>query len=221
MWLPPHYRWNDSRTWSGWPRPVESATVSTASQESESARPESSPKSGKGRPTRSRKEAQAARRRPLVPEDRKEAKRQSKAKAREASNREHHALVTGDEEHYPVQHRGADRRLVRDVVDSRHNVAEYFLPFALIAMLVPFAIQLFAPANFQALSVFFIVVMWGGIALVILDSFLLRAKIRKALTERFGTVPSGMVSYGILRSTNIRPWRMPKAKIKHGEEPRQ
>lgn len=195
--------------------------MSTSSQDSTSTHPESGASAKKGRPTRSRKEAQAARHRPLVPEDRKEAKRLSKAKAREASNREHHALVTGDEEHYPAQHSGPDRRLVRDVVDSRHNIAEYFMPFALIAMLFPFALQFFASAQFQVASVVFLVILWGGIALVVIDSFLLRKKLRAALNERFGIVPSGMVSYGILRSTNIRPWRMPKPKIKHGEAPRK
>ena len=174
----------------------------------------------KGRPTRSRKEAVAARRTPLVPKDRKEAKRRSKQKDRAAANREHQALLTGDEAHYPVQHRGADRRLVRDIVDSRHNVAEYFLPFALIAMLFPFAMQLIDPVKFQVVSIVFLVVLWAGILVVVIDTFLLRRKIRKVLTERFGVVPAGMVSYGLLRSTNIRPWRMPKPQIKHGEAPR-
>ena len=174
----------------------------------------------KGRPTRSRKEAVAARRTPLVPKDRKEAKRRSKQKDRAAANREHQALLTGDEAHYPVQHRGADRRLVRDIVDSRHNVAEYFLPFALIAMLFPFAMQLIDPVKFQLVSIVFLVVLWAGILVVVIDTFLLRRKIRKVLTERFGVVPAGMVSYGLLRSTNIRPWRMPKPQIKHGEAPR-
>ena len=174
----------------------------------------------KGRPTRSRKEAVAARRTPLVPKDRKEAKRRSKQKDRAAANREHQALLAGDEAHYPVQHRGADRRLVRDIVDSRHNVAEYFLPFALIAMLFPFAMQLIDPVKFQVVSIVFLVVLWAGILVVVIDTFLLRRKIRKVLTERFGVVPAGMVSYGLLRSTNIRPWRMPKPQIKHGEAPR-
>ncbi|MCG7442772.1 integral membrane protein [Mycobacteroides abscessus subsp. abscessus] len=174
----------------------------------------------KGRPTRSRKEAVAARRTPLVPKDRKEAKRRSKQKDRAAANREHQALLAGDEAHYPLQHRGADRRLVRDIVDSRHNVAEYFLPFALIAMLFPFAMQLIDPVKFQVVSIVFLVVLWAGILVVVIDTFLLRRKIRKVLTERFGVVPAGMVSYGLLRSTNIRPWRMPKPQIKHGEAPR-
>lgn len=174
----------------------------------------------KGRPTRSRKDAQAARRTPLVPKDRKEAKRRSKQKDRAAANREHQALLTGDEAHYPVQHRGADRRLVRDVVDSRHNVAEYFLPLALIAMLFPFVMQLIDPVKFQVVSIVFLAVLWAGIIVVVIDTFLVRRKIRKALMERFGVVPAGMVSYGLLRSTNIRPWRMPKPQIKHGEDPR-
>ena len=64
---------------------------------------------GKGRPTRSRKEAEEARRRPLVPTDRKLAKKQSKEKRAEAYARQQEALETGDERYLPVRDKGRPR----------------------------------------------------------------------------------------------------------------
>src|SRR5699024_8061299 len=89
----------------------------------------------KGRPTRTRKEAEAARRRPLVVDDRKEARRRDRERASRERAEAQQALMTGDESKMPLQHRGRERRLVRDLVDSRRNVAEYFFPIALIFML--------------------------------------------------------------------------------------
>ena len=57
----------------------------------------------KGRPTPTRKQAQARNNRPLVPADRKEAKRRA-SQARNARFRaEQEALITGDEQHLPAR----------------------------------------------------------------------------------------------------------------------
>lgn len=175
----------------------------------------------KGKPTPTRKEAQSARVRPLVPKDRKAAKRASKEKDRAKANFQHEALMKGDEANFPLQHRGPHLRLVRDIVDSRRNLAEFFFPVALIAVFIVFALQFIAPKLFIELSPIILLLIWGSIIGVIIDSFILRKKIRRLATERFGSVPRGSVGYGIMRSTNIRRWRIPKPVIKYGEEPRK
>lgn len=176
---------------------------------------------GKGRPTRSRKEAQAARRRPLVATDRKEARRRDREKRREIAARQNHAMMTGDEKNMPYSHRGKERRFVRDLVDSRHNIGEYFVPVAFVFMLVALIIPLVNPNLYAAASTSMLLVMWGGIALVIVDSIILRKKIRREVTEKFGSLPAGIVSYGVMRAIQIRPWRLPKPMVKHGGEPVQ
>jgi hypothetical protein len=65
-----------------------------------------------------------------------------------------------------------------------------------------------------------IIVLWGGIALCIVDSLILRRSLRAKLTERFGDVQRGLVGYGIMRAIQIRRFRLPRAQIKHGESPR-
>ncbi len=175
---------------------------------------------GKGRPTRTRREAEAARRRPLVVSDRKEARRRDRARAQEARMKAHNALMTGDERDMPFQHRGPGRRFVRDVVDARWNVAELFMPGALIFMLIAFVLPLFRPQLATTVSGIIIIVLWGGIALCVLDAFLLRHQLRKRLQEKFGEVEKGLVGYGIMRQIQIRRWRLPRPQVKHGGSPR-
>lgn len=181
----------------------------------EAARPGS-----KGRPTRTRKEAEAARRRPLVVTDRKEARRRDRERASQQRAESQQALMTGDEAKMPLQHRGADRRLVRDLVDSRHNLAEYFFPVALVFMVVALVLPLINQNLYSTVSFAMIIVLWGGIALCVIDSFRLRRRLRARLTERYGEVGSGLVGYGIMRAIQIRRFRLPRPQIKHGEQPR-
>jgi len=183
------------------------------------AEPGRTPK--KGRPTRNRREAQEARQRPLVPADRKEARRQSRARSTEARAQAQQAMMTGDEAHMPAQHRGSDRRLVRDMIDARHNLAEYFFPVALLLMLIALVTPLVVPDLYATMSTLMLVVLWGGILACVIDAFVIRRRLRAALTERFGFVSPGLVSYGNMRAIQIRRWRIPKPQVKHGDTPRR
>jgi len=183
--------------------------------EPQSARPGS-----KGRPTRSRKEAEAARRRPLVVDDRKEARRRDRERASRERMESQQALMTGDETKMPLQHRGPERRFVRDVVDARRNIAEFFFPIALVFMLVALVLPLIRPELTTLLSTGMIVILWGGIAVCVIDSLFLRKRLRRLLTEKFGDVQRGLVGYGIMRAIQIRRFRLPRPQIKHGEMPR-
>ncbi|WP_246955240.1 DUF3043 domain-containing protein [Brachybacterium sp. Marseille-Q7125] len=190
-------------------------TPQPAPVEAKPARP-----GNKGRPTRTRKEAEAARRRPLVVDNRKEARKRDRER-RAAANREaQQALLTGDERKMPLQHRGPERRLVRDLVDSRRNIAEYFLPFALVVMLVVLIVPLLRPQLLNVMSTVVVVVLWGGMLLCVVDGFLLRRVLRLALIERYGEVERGLVGYGIMRQIQIRRFRLPRPVIAHGQEPR-
>ncbi|MFQ6484221.1 DUF3043 domain-containing protein [Brachybacterium epidermidis] len=188
------------------------------------AQPEPEPQparpGSKGRPTRSRREAEAARRRPLVVTDRKEARRRDRERSQRERMNAQQALMTGDEKNMPIQHRGPERRLVRDVVDSRRNLAEIFFPVALAFMLVALVLPLIRPDLYMVMSTGMIIVLWGGIIACVVDSVFLRKRLRAVLTERFGDVESGLVGYGIMRSIQIRRWRLPRPMIKHGEAPR-
>ena len=86
--------------------------------------------------------------------------------------------------------------------------------------LVALVLPLIRPEITTAMSTGMIVVLWGGIALCVIDSIILRRSLRAKLTERFGSVGQGLVGYGIMRAIQIRRFRLPKPQIKHGEAPR-
>lgn len=75
--------------------------------------------SGKGRPTPSRKEREAARKKPLIGDRSKEAKKAARAQlaAKRAEARE--GMLNGEERYLTVRDRGPQKKLARDMVDSR------------------------------------------------------------------------------------------------------
>jgi hypothetical protein len=169
---------------------------------------------GKGRATPSRKAAEAARKRPLVPKDRKLAARQDREAAKAARDREYRALKTGDERYLPARDKGPERRWVRDYVDARRNLAEWFLPFALLGFIAPLGAQ-----SSAALYLGMIVVLYLGIVAGVIDSLLLARSLGKGLQAKFGRLPRGARMYGVLRAVQMRRMRMPKPQVARGQFP--
>ena len=75
---------------------------------------------GKGRPTPKRKEREAAHKRPLVLDRKRDAARR-RVERNLRFEREQKAMASGDERYMPAQHAGAPRRFARDSVDSRSH----------------------------------------------------------------------------------------------------
>lgn len=169
---------------------------------------------GKGRPTPKRSESEAARRRPLVPADRKGAAKADREAARKQRDLEYQALRTGDEKNLPYRDRGPVKRWVRDVVDSRRNLGELFLPVAIVLV---FANLIFA-RNVQA-GLIVIGVLYAFVIATIVDALVLSRRLRRGLTAKFGEVPRGAVMYGVLRAFQIRRTRLPKPKVERGKTP--
>lgn len=174
------------------------------------------PQTGKGHPTPSRKEREAARKRPLVPADRKEARQRDRAAAKAARDREYQAMQTGDERHMPARDRGPERRWVRDYVDARRNIGEYFLPFAFLALLaMPFA------SGNGALYLSIVGVAYLGLLAGIVDAIILARKVLQGVTAKFGAdrVPRGVRMYAVSRALQLRRLRLPKPQVARGEYP--
>ena len=169
-------------------------------------------RAGKGAPTPRRKDQEAARRRPLVPDDRKAAKAAAREAMRLERMKTRQALETGDERHLPLRDKGPHRRFVRDVVDARRNVGEYIM----IAALVFVAFSFIQDINVQ---LFVMAAFWLLILAVIADSFILRRQIRKRLTAKFGGPNQGDVWYGVTRSLQLRRFRLPKPQVARGQYP--
>ena len=89
----------------------------------------------KGKPTPKRKEAQAKLKvSSLSPAASKEAKKALKAQARVRRLEARAAYMRGEESALPVKDKGPARRFVRNYVDERKSVTEYFLVFIMFIL---------------------------------------------------------------------------------------
>ncbi|NLF04945.1 MAG: DUF3043 domain-containing protein [Actinomycetales bacterium] len=171
---------------------------------------------GKGRPTPKRKEAEAQRRKPLVPGDRKAAAKAARARSREIRDREFEAMKTGDEKNMPFRDKGPVKRFIRDFIDARWSIGEFFLPIAIVFVLLT-AVSNQSPA----LALTILVALYGIILATIVQAWLTSRTLRKALEAKFGDagLAKGNLMYGIMRSMQIRRSRLPKPVVKRGEHP--
>jgi Flp pilus assembly protein TadB len=168
---------------------------------------------GKGTPTPRRKDQEAARKRPLVPNDRKAAKEAERAAMQQQRLQTRRAMETGDERYLPVRDKGPQRRFARDFVDARWNVGEFLMIAALV-----FVVLTFIP-NLTLQSVV-LIAFWAMFLLVAVDSFILGRKLKRRLVEKFTTPEPGVVWYGVMRGLQFRKLRLPKPMVARGEYPR-
>ena len=162
---------------------------------------------GKGRPTPKRSEAQGRRQGPPPPPPTTRKEAYSRMRETQAANRgAGRAGAPRADDYLPARDRGPERRLVRNIVDSRRNIGSVFMLIAVL-LLASYAVPSLAARSWM------FAVWFGFFILVIIDSFVLGRKIRRAVTERFPDTKVRMRSltwYGISRSTMIRRWRFPK-----------
>ncbi len=169
----------------------------------------------KGRPTPKRNVAQAANKRPLVPNDRRAARQEARAKLREQRTREQQAMLTGDERHMPLRDRGPVKRYVRDYVDARWNLGEFFLPVAFVFIFI----NLFATQN-PGLAILVLLALYLVVLVTIVDAVIMWRRLKKRLVAKFGEVPRGTTMYAVMRAFQIRRTRLPRPTTKkHGSYP--
>ncbi|PFG43509.1 Protein of unknown function (DUF3043) [Isoptericola jiangsuensis] len=179
----------------------------------------------KGRPTPKRSEAEARNKRPLVPNDRKAARKASREKMREERNREYVAMQTGDERHLPARDKGPVRRYVRDHVDARWNLGEFFLPVAFVFIFLNILVM-----QNPTLSALVLVALYAVVLVTLLDATIMWQRLKRRLRDKFGSVdasgakvydvPRGTMMYAVMRAFQIRRSRLPKPMHKkHGVWP--
>jgi hypothetical protein len=168
---------------------------------------------GKGRPTPSRKEAEAAaRERAKVPRDRKALARMQRQKKIESSRTLREGMKAGDEKALLARDRGPVRRFVRDLVDSRMGFAELLAPMLIVIMLLGYT----AGTTGQRYST---ALWYTTILLVIGDILLLRFRVRRRVRAMFPDESvKGLTVYAVMRALNLRFLRLPKPKVKIGQQ---
>ncbi|MEU3279341.1 DUF3043 domain-containing protein [Streptomyces antibioticus] len=187
--------------------PADKAVVTDSSQPRH-------PQAPKGRPTPKRSEARSQRRSVAsTPMTRKEAAKRQRDERRAQMDRQRQALAGGDERYLPVRDKGPVRKFARDYIDSRFNVAEFFLPMAVVILVL----SMIRVGSLQSIALLLWLVV---IVLIVLDSILTGFRLRKRITERFpDDNRRGAVAYALMRSLQMRRLRLPKPQVKRGERP--
>lgn len=167
---------------------------------------------GKGRPTPKRKDAQAkVKVSSLSPVVTKEQKRTQKLASRQDRVNSRAAYLRGEEGALPLRDRGSERRFVRNYVDARRSIGEYFLPIIFVVLVL----TLIPSRVFQLGSIF---IMYAVLLTSVVDGFFLSRTLKKVVAEKFpGSDLKGIGMYGWLRSTQMRRMRTPKPAIKRGD----
>ncbi|QIB49159.1 DUF3043 domain-containing protein [Streptomyces aureoverticillatus] len=172
------------------------------------------PQAPKGRPTPKRALAQSQRRSVMnAPTTRKEAAKRSREERRTQMAKQREALASGDERFLPARDKGPVRKFAREFIDSRFNVAEFFLPMAVVILVL----SMVRVPQLQNIALLLWLVV---IVLIVLDSVANVFRLKKKLAERFPDESrKGAVAYALMRSLQMRRLRLPKPKGKRGARP--
>jgi hypothetical protein len=151
----------------------------------------------KNRPTPSRREQESARKRPLVPTDRKAAA----------------ALLSGDESALPARDKGPVKHYIREVVDSRLNIGEFMLPIMFVVLALTFLPAIFkSTASWATMLVFTLV--YGLVVAGALDAFMMWRRTKAEIVTKFGQAPPrGSAMYAVMRAFQMRRSRLPRPQV--------
>ena len=169
----------------------------------------------KGRPTPSRREAEAANKaKAKVPRTRKEQAAARRRTRSEAGSRMREAMHSGDDRYLPARDQGPARRFIRDYVDSSLMVLELLLPLMVVLLVVGW----FGGRNAAAFSN---LALLGMILVILVETVRLRFALGRELARRFPDDPtarSGATMYAVMRAMQVRPWRKPDRKVRLGQQ---
>ena len=166
----------------------------------------------KGKATPKRKDAVAKTKvnsitAPVTKADR--AKNREALKAGRAEARA--AYMRGDQNALPARDRGPVKKFVRDYIDSRRSLGEYFLPLMVIVLILTMVPSV-------EIRFFAIILMYSAMGYSVIYGFFTGRRIKKLVSEKFPNEPTkGLGMDGWLRSTQMRRLRAPAPQKKLGD----
>jgi len=167
----------------------------------------------KNRPTPSRREQETARKRPLVPKDRKAAAGQSRDAARVARAKQRAALLSGDESALPARDKGPVKRFIRDTVDSRWNIGEFMLPIMFVVLALTFLPAILKSSTSLA-TLMVVYLVYGVVLAGALDAFMMWRHTKAKVVAKFGEAPPrGSAMYAVMRTFQMRRSRLPRPQV--------
>jgi hypothetical protein len=127
--------------------------------------------------------------------------------------RQRQGMLAGDPRFLPARDQGPVREFVRDFVDGRYTVAEYFIFMAVVVLLLGFINN---PSIQQLVSVGFFLMA----TLIVVDTSILIIQLsirtKKAFPEKSDR--RGIILYALMRTLQYRRLRMPKPRVQRGRK---
>ena len=171
---------------------------------------DSTPSSGKGRPTPKRSEARK-KRRVTTPTNRKEAAALRRQRLREQRTLQRQALLSGDERNLPPRDAGPAKRLARDYVDSRFTIGQVFFGIVFVVLGASFVPNELV----RAYANFFMLLLFIAVAVT---SWLVGRRARQLVEERYDVKQgTGITAYALMRAMQPRRMRRPPPRVKRGD----
>jgi len=185
------------------------------------------PTVGKGRPTPKRNQA-TGRRGPIAPppKTQREAIKRSKEvgktltkeERREQSTLRRERMMRGEDAYVLPRDKGPVRAFVRDVTDSRRNVAGILLPVAVLS----FIVLLINDPTVQVIGPFILLV---AILAAVVDSIIFGRQLARRVAVKFpngdpsglSIRPRSLSFYAFNRACLIRKWRVPRPRVGRGD----
>ena len=123
-------------------------------------------------------------------------------------------MAAGDDRYLTARDRGPQKRLARDIVDSRFTAGELVMPSLFVIIIV-------SSIPNKTVEIVTLLVMWGLFAAIAIDGYLLGRKVQRRLAEKYGAdkVERGVRWYAAMRSIQMRMMRLPKPQVKRGSKP--
>jgi DUF3043 family protein len=166
---------------------------------------------GKGKPTPKRSEAERRRRPVTAPGDRKEANRHYRDRQRQERARRQQGMLRGEQWALPARDRGPVKALVRDYVDSRRRLSEFYM----YGLLVLLALLFVRSAVVQSIVPLLVL---AAVLIMLVEGIFIGRRARSLAEERLpGESTQGVRLYAAMRALQIRRLRMPKPRIKPGD----
>lgn len=146
------------------------------------------------------------------PANRREALSQTREARRKERLEQREAMMSGADWALMPRDKGPERRLARDVVDSRRNVSSYFFYVMLVIMVLSVAGGRNASIALVADSLFVFMVLACAA-----DGFLLVRRVKQTVAARMpGSSTKGLAFYSMMRALSFRKMRVPKPQVSLG-----
>ena len=180
--------------------------------------PQQPKKDGKGKPTPARKQQEQLRKKPVVGNRSPEAKRLAKRALQAERLKAREGLANGEDRYLTSRDRGPQRKLARDIVDSRFTAGELVLP-ALFLVIIISSIRTDDAVMDLYIQLGTLITMWALFVAVGLDGFILGKKTQRISEAKYGEkAEKGLRWYAAMRSIQMRGMRLPKPQVKRGNK---